>query len=82
MATAQPPVSGWGFVTFGVLLGAIGTGLLLALGSDPLTDAPSIVIRLLAIAFSAVGGILATIGSVAVGVTVGFRRADYRIRGN
>lgn len=79
MANTEAPDSGWVFVSVGVLFGAIGTGLLVALAGSG-DDAANTVIALVGIILSTVGGILALIGSIAVGVTVGFRRADWRIR--
>lgn len=64
-----PPTSGWAFIVFGVIVAAIGW-LVLAFPDDAPPE--SIGFGLLG-----VGSLLCTIGSVAVGVTMGFARADY-----
>lgn len=65
-----PPVSGWAFIAFGVIVAAIGW-LVLSFPEDAPPEA-------LGVALIAVGSLLSTIGSIAVGVTMGFARADWR----
>lgn len=60
------PASGWWFILAGVLLGAVG-GLFLTVD-----DGTGVAVVLLG-----AGSTFATIGAVAVGVTVGLLRADW-----
>lgn len=64
----ESPASGWWFFAAALPLGVFGV---LILGSD---DAPPAAIG---VALLGIAGVLSTIGSVAVGVTVGLRRADW-----
>ncbi|MDO9455985.1 hypothetical protein [Nocardioides sp.] len=63
----RAPDSGWGYVIFAAIFGFLG----LVFAADG--DAEDVAAVLLAL-----GGLFGAIGSVAVGVTLGTRRADYR----
>lgn len=64
-----PPASGWPFIPFGIFLAAVGLLLL----STP-ADTPA---NWLGQAAIGIGSILATIGAIAVGVTIGLLRAEH-----
>lgn len=67
-AREQAPSSGWEYVLVGALLSAGGAGLL------ALDDPPLVV----AVPLLWLGGLLATAGVVAIGVTLGSERAAWR----
>jgi hypothetical protein len=71
MTTSEPPTSGWVYVGFGILFGAIA-GLIQFIGAPE---------KAAWIALG-VGLFFYTIGTIAVGVTIGLRRANWSRRQN
>ncbi len=63
-----PPITGWELIIGGII--ATGLGGLILLNEQ--AWAP-----VLSIAFWVAGGLMSTIGTIAVGVAIGLRRADY-----
>jgi uncharacterized membrane protein HdeD (DUF308 family) len=66
----QGPASGWEYVFVGAIFSAVG-GVMLALG-DPFLY--------VAVPLVWIGGVVVAAGVIAIGVTVGSERAEYRRR--
>lgn len=74
MATQNPPDPPWLYLFMGVLTSLVGAVGLLVVGFD---NGPA---TLGALVFVWFGSVLAMIGVVGIGVTIGMRRADWHIR--